>query len=543
MSMIFSIPINPKLTEQQFAEFYQFCSDHREVIYDLYFTCRMPPFVQDAMGDVIIGNHLAPIEAALYIQDTLGIPISATFNNILVRPSQQNLDLFIQNFKQLYDLGIHSATIPHTHWMATGQIQKAFPKLNVKNTILRNVTQPSEVAKLAEAGFHYVNLERDLMRDHDKLKVMRKVANKYGIKLSLLGNEGCLGGCPMMDEHFHFNNSRQGSTPQYFNDAISRVSCPKWDKEEPAIHLKTANFPPWKEDWDELLQYVDVFKMHGRESIDRLYDTMKIVERYHAGEEILFDTFNAYIEENNLVDKPINAWRKIIKTCKFDCWDCNYCDKVYEAKSSIKEHPLVRAVTTELVNSVNYDNQYDVMGLTAPRVQKLLYGLSTHCKKYLEIGSALGSTAVAVVDNPNIDVTCIDNWSQNIQPESDEFALPDNLMESFLKNIKRPVTVINSDLFKVDTSTIKDIDLFFYDGPHEEELTKRAVEHYKDCYADTCIMIFDDANWEGVVAGAGRAIDGLGYKVLYHKKMLNNAEDRTQWWNGLFIVVIQRETV
>jgi hypothetical protein len=56
-------------------------------------------------------------------------------------------------------------------------------------------------------------------------------------------------------------------------------------------------------------------------------------------------------------------------------------------------------------------------------------------------------------------------------------------------------------------------------------------------------MIFDDANWDGVVAGAGRAIEELGFKVLYHKKMLNNAEDAHQWWNGLFIVVTQRETV
>lgn len=541
--MIFSIPINPKLNEQQFQEFYQFCTEHREVIYDLYFTCRMPPFVQDAMGDVLVSNVFAPIEAALYIQNTLGIPISATFNNILVRPTQQNLDLFIHNFKQLYDLGIRSATIPHTHWVATGQIQKAFPELQIKNTILRNVVQPSEVAKLAEAGFNYVNLERDLMRDQEKLKIMRKVANKYGIKLSLLGNEGCLGGCPMMDEHFHFNNSRQGASPQYFNDPISRVSCPKWEKEDSAVHLKTANFPPWKEDWDELLQYVDVFKMHGRESIERLYDTMKIIKRYHAGEEILFDTFNSYLEETNLVDKPINAWRKIIKTCKFDCWDCNFCDKVYEAKSAKKEHPLVLAVTNELVNSVNYDNQYNVMGLTSPRVQKLLYGLSKHCKNYLEIGSALGSTAVAVVDNPNINVTCVDNWSQNIQPESGEFELPNNLVDEFLKNMTRPVNVINSDLFAVDTSKIRDIDLFFYDGPHDEETTRKAVEHYKDCMADVSIMIFDDANWEGVVAGASDGIRNSGFRVLYHKKMLNHTEDAYQWWNGLFILVVQREAI
>ena len=43
------------------------------------------------------------------------------------------------NSKQLYDEGIRSATISCTHWVATGQIQKAFPDLQIKNTILRQV--------------------------------------------------------------------------------------------------------------------------------------------------------------------------------------------------------------------------------------------------------------------------------------------------------------------------------------------------------------------------------------------------------------------
>lgn len=103
---MFSIPINPKLNEQQFKDFYEFLKENKDVIYDLYFTSRMPPFIQDAMGDVFNINDTAPIEAALYIQNSLGIKVSATFNNTLVRPSQDNLDLFIHNFKFLYDAGV-----------------------------------------------------------------------------------------------------------------------------------------------------------------------------------------------------------------------------------------------------------------------------------------------------------------------------------------------------------------------------------------------------------------------------------------------------
>ena len=537
---MFSVPINQKLSEQQFEEFYAFCAKYKDYIYDLYFTCRMPPFTQDAMGDIIIHQEDAyfAIETALHIQRTLGIKVSATFNNIKVAPTQKNLDLFVQNFKQLYNAGVRSATIPHTHWIATKQIQTAFPELHIKNTILRNVQRANEIAGLAEAGFHYVNLDRDLMRNRDELIKLRKAANKYNIKLSLLGNEGCLGNCPMMDEHFEFNNSRTAGAA-YFIDPISRVSCPKWDVLDPSIALKTANIPPWREDWVELLEYVDVFKMHGRESIKQLYNTMDIIKRFVDNEEILFDDFKEYIEETNLVDKPINAWRKIIKNCKFDCWDCNFCDKVYEKKANNSKHPLVQAVANELVDSVSYQNPLEVPGLTSKRVQNLLHGLSNHCTKYLEIGSAMGATASAISD---IEIHCIDTWENDIQAQEDELQLPFNTraeFDKFTSHIKN-LHVHQGDFLSIDKSNINGIDLFFYDGPHDAESTRNAVTYYKECLADVAILVFDDANWTDVVRGADLGISEANLNVLYSKLITNDIEDRTMWWNGLYIMVVQK---
>ena len=185
---IFSIPLNPKLTEQQFYSFLEFCKKYKDYIYDIYFTCRIDPFVQDAMGDVFIQkeSHQIAIETALYVQKETGITISATFNNISVRADQKNLETWIKNFKPLYEAGVRSCTLPHTHWLLTKQVKHNFPELFVKNTILRAVKEPREVAALAQAGFNYVNLDRVLMRDHDRLKEIKRVKDKYGIKLSLL---------------------------------------------------------------------------------------------------------------------------------------------------------------------------------------------------------------------------------------------------------------------------------------------------------------------------------------------------------------------
>ena len=539
---MFSIPINQKLSEEQFHEFVSFCHKYKDYIYDLYFTCRMPPFTQDAMGDIIKtqADVIQVIETALHIQKITGIKVSATFNNIQVQPSQENLDLFLNNFEQLYAAGVRSATIPHTHWVATKQIQMRFPELQIKNTILRNVTRANEIAELAKAGFQYVNLDRDLMRDRDALKQCRRAADKFGIKLSLLGNEGCLGNCAMMDEHFQFNNMR-GEGPAYFLDSISRVSCPKWDVQDPSVPLKTANIPPWREDWVELLDYVDVFKMHGRESITQIYHTMDIVKRYANNEEFLFNEFEDYLSETNLQERPIDAWRKIIKNCKFDCWDCNFCDKVYEARSGKKLPQIVHDVVNELVDSVSYVNNLEIPGLTSKRVQNLLMGLGGKVNTYLEVGSAMGATAAAVGVN-DIDIHCVDNWSGEIQPQRNNFSLPNNTLDEFNNNTGhiKQLTVHNSDMLTVDLTTLPKIDMFFYDGPHDFENTKKAVEYYSSVFSDTALLIFDDANWTEVVKGAEAGVESSGLDIVYNRLLLNEVENPNMWWNGLYIMVVKK---
>ena len=538
---MFSVPINQKLSEEQFHEFVSFCHKYKDYIYDLYFTCRMPPFTLDAMGDIIKtqADVIQVIETALHIQKITGIKVSATFNNIQVQPSQENLDLFLNNFEQLYAAGVRSATIPHTHWVATKQIQMRFPELQIKNTILRNVTRANEIAELAKAGFQYVNLDRDLMRDRDALKQCRRAADKFGIKLSLLGNEGCLGNCAMMDEHFQFNNMR-GEGPAYFLDSISRVSCPKWDVQDPSVPLKTANIPPWREDWVELLDYVDVFKMHGRESITQIYHTMDIIKRYANNEEFLFNEFEDYLSETNLQERPIDAWRKIIKNCKFDCWDCNFCDKVYESRSDNKADKLVSNVADVLVDHVNSDYNNQIQGLTSPRIKKLLNSLAGLSTNYLEIGSAMGSSAVSVLD-AGVPTTCVDNWKQDIQPETGAFDLPDNDQSIFLDNTKQynNITVYNKDYLEVNID--EKFDLFFYDGPHDESSVVSAVKHYTKNFADKAILVFDDANWEGVVSGALLGLTNTGFHVKFSRMMLNSVEDPDAWWNGVYILVVENE--
>ena len=286
--------------------------------------------------------------------------------------------------------------------------------------------------------------------------------------------------------------------------------------------------------------------MHGRESHTRLKETMDIIRRYANNEEILFDNFNDFIEETNLVDKPIAIWRNKIKNCKFDCWDCGYCDKIVAAKYGTHINEKVALVAKEIVDSVNNLIEIDIPGLTSTRVQSLINAIANKSKKYSEVGSYQGATAAAALKGNSIEAYFVDNWSNVPQSLRTDWDTPkSNSLEEFKDNIRpyignNKIKICNSDMFKVNLTDIKDIDFFFYDGPHDLQNTQNIVKYYSEVFAKNTIMIFDDANWTQVVQGSHKGIIESGLKILYSKKILNSSESDKDWWNGLYILVTEK---
>ena len=573
---VFSLPINPKLSEEFVTNtFLPFLKEYREYILDLYFTCRIPPFDQDAMGDCFTVNE-ALIESACYISNQSDIPLSATFNNIWVRPDQKNLDLWIKEFAPVYNSGVRVVTLPHTSWVSTGQIQAAFPELFIKNTILREVTKPSEIVSLAEAGFNYINLDRDLMRDHEQLIRIRKAKDycKFlgkPVMLSMLVNETCWGGCPIMPEHYQYNSTRTKDDPIFFASPISRVSCSTWDIEHPEADLKQANLPPWRDDWEEMLELgIDTFKLHGRESMMRLQESMDLIKRWAHEEESMFPEYKKYEKQLKMKESPLKKWRAKIKTCKFDCWDCNYCEAVVEAhmkKSELVMHPQVETCIEAFNNSGKYLSNhrtydpkdpsayYNVEGLTSPRVRHFLNNLcSQEGAVYLEVGVYAGSTFCAAVQNNDmVAAYANDNWSQpNLQPARDDMdlTLENVTVDTFVKNLQENITtdsldfdikVLNGDSSQLGKKDFEqDVNVIFYDGDNDQ---LKMIEFYTQMLTftqDVFTLVFDDANVEKNVEVTKQFIEYNGLKVLYERELLNDQEDINMWWNGLYVVVVSK---
>ena len=560
MDKVFSLPINPKF-DPQFIEtkFLDFLIRNKDYIFDLYFTCRMPPFTQDAMGEVFMSQdmELDVIGMSNWISQETGIPLSATFNNIYVRPDQKNLEEWIINFKQLYDIGIRIVTLPHTSWVLTGQIQKEYPELYIKNTILREVTRANEVVELAQAGFHYVNLDRDLMRDRDRLLEIKEAKEYcaeqgYPVKLSLLVNEGCWGNCPIMTEHYHYNNTRNVDDPQYFNSRISRISCSKWDALDGVASLKAANLPPWKEDWEEMLDLgIDVFKMHGRESPSRLMESMDIINRWALDKDILFPQYKKYIEDVDLKERPIDVWREKIKTCQFNCWKCNYCDKVYESgKGNNKVHPKIPFIIDAIDKAEKKESKYTGVSIEALTSDITRHFLNNICSydgtKYLEVGVYAGGTFYSALQNNNIKGYAVDDFEKAYAPWRDDikFVGHKDPKKAFLQPPWWPDKRYDFELLEgkvVDITIPEKCNVIFYDADHDPLQQYKNINHLLQFCEDEFILLVDDANMSGVVESVEDLVKHKKLNVLFERKILTSIpEDQSSWWNGIYILLIQK---
>ena len=180
-------------------------------------------------------------------------------------------------------------------------------------------------------------------------------------------------------------------------------------------------------------------------------------------------------------------------------------------------------------------------GLSSSKVRHLLNNLCTLPNSYyLEIGVYQGSTFIsALYNNTNtlIDAIAIDNWS--------EFGFQKNIFlkncTEFIKNEPFKFFEINS--FEANVLEIFDnpITIYFYDGEHSVEAQKKAFTYYNTVFANTFIAVVDDWNWQQVRTGTQQAFKELGYKVLYEKELpASYVGDLENWWNGVYIAVIQK---
>lgn len=185
--------------------------------------------------------------------------------------------------------------------------------------------------------------------------------------------------------------------------------------------------------------------------------------------------------------------------------------------------------------------QFSIKGMSSKKNRVFLnelLGEDSQNVNYLEIGTWLGSTFVSALYKNNLkSAIAIDNFSQ-FQGTLTEFMT--NCAKSEIIDFK----FINADCFNLsgqEKSSIKDVNVYFYDGDHTHEDQRKALSYYIDTLQDVFIFIVDDWNHEPARTGTRAGLVETNIKV--HKEWELPADfngDRLNWWNGLYVAVCEK---
>jgi hypothetical protein len=183
-----------------------------------------------------------------------------------------------------------------------------------------------------------------------------------------------------------------------------------------------------------------------------------------------------------------------------------------------------------------------IEGFSSPRVRELLHYLcSFPGAHYLEVGVYLGSTFIPAMYNNNARGIAVDNWS-----------LFEGDREKFETNLHRylpvkKVEIVEQDYKKVALDDWKDVNIFFYDGPHTVEDQYQALIKFYPCLAKRFVFMVDDFNWFFVRVSTRRAIRDLKLKVVKWWLLpgpydgIATEDQPEQWWNGIYLAILEKQ--
>lgn len=206
---------------------------------------------------------------------------------------------------------------------------------------------------------------------------------------------------------------------------------------------------------------------------------------------------------------------------------------------------LIQHTEQSIFDSLNHKSKIsdDVIaldGMSSVKCRHLLNNLgSLENINYLEVGSWKGSTAISTLYQNNIsDYTIIENWK----------ICDDDIQKSLFNNFQNILghapNIIEEDCFSFNPLDrgIKDVNVYFYDGEHEEIDQYLAIAHYYDSLADNFILIVDDTNYPPVLQGTFRAIAEKNLKIQYHRTLFaTHNGDGQNFWNGLYVAVLSKQ--
>jgi hypothetical protein len=217
-----------------------------------------------------------------------------------------------------------------------------------------------------------------------------------------------------------------------------------------------------------------------------------------------------------------------------------------ETENRKKIQHIIKSITLAQNNKSKINKEVlDCAGFSSIKIRHLLNNILDYPNSnYLEIGVFMGSTFVsALYQNTVNSAYAIDNWS-----EFQEYGNTKNIFKATCNKFNiTNYQIFETDCFKLDLSHIKEkINVFFYDGNHDEINQYKALEYYYPVLADEFIFMVDDFDeydekWAEVKRGTLNSIKNLKLEILYENHLHSlgrNAMDF--WWNGFYVSYLRK---
>tara|TARA_Y100001963_G_scaffold160274_1_gene270120 strand:+ start:1749 stop:2645 length:897 start_codon:yes stop_codon:yes gene_type:complete len=209
-------------------------------------------------------------------------------------------------------------------------------------------------------------------------------------------------------------------------------------------------------------------------------------------------------------------------------WDCKFA-----AEQGVSKIPNESGVITE------------IEGMSTPKIRHLLNNLNRWGSNYLEVGSHKGSTFVSSLYGHNKKGWSIDNFSefcdQNYRPGPDG-THKNELLDNINKFLTCQTQFYDQDSFSFDLSNIEEpVEVFMYDGDHDQDKQKKALEYFYPILNDVFIFIVDDWNSQAVRDGTYDGIREMGLCVLGEMMVRGPGSNSQEWWSGIYAAFLSKE--
>lgn len=222
------------------------------------------------------------------------------------------------------DYGVEAVTLANP--ILIQRAREACPDMEISASVLADIDCFSRAQAYAKAGANTVTVDTSINKD---LKLLRDIAQRLGMEIKLMVNEGCLNKCPYRKFHMNYISHKSKDVESEGKDFS--FACGDIIKDDPSQVFKSNWVRP-----EDLVHYDKVthfFKIVGRDMLPSkvLRCTRAYMDESYEGNlfDLLCSSVGFYgVEYSAHVDnKALGATShfKRTSTCNRRCHDCSYC--------------------------------------------------------------------------------------------------------------------------------------------------------------------------------------------------------------------------